>query len=137
MACPAFEIHFPDHASPTVSWLPTKQPTGESYVERDDNLMVDEMGDGRTLRFGRRGDPVEEFRYRFTGLTQADKAGWEAFVTEAAGEEFELIDNTMDDDAFIVVVLNGDGVRRRWRYAGAQKWEVELAFRKVRDSTVT
>jgi len=137
MPCPDFEAHYPDHVNPEVSWVPSKQPTTDSDVGDDDNLAVDEMGDGRTLRFNRRGDSVEEFNHSFRGLSQADKAAFRTFIETAAGEEFELIDNTMDDDAFVVVVLTEEGVRRRWRYRGGQKWDFELVTRKVRDSTVS
>lgn len=128
-----FELRYPP-GSDANRWLPSHQPVVSSSLHRhQDGLFPDVMGDALTMYVYQIGDPVREYHYTFTGLTQADKAAFEAFQATVETGTFEIRDGDCGPiTAFVKVKFAPDGgFGRRWTLLGGSRWGVQFRFRQV------
>lgn len=125
----AFELHYPDETTPTVSWTPSAEPevNGTKQTNRR-NVLQDVMADGFTVHSTKTGSSFREYEERFLALTGTDKANFETFADAVLGETFKLLDpNTAG--AYVSVKFALGALDEEWTPLGNAKWSVTLRFR--------
>jgi hypothetical protein len=121
----AFELRYPNHTSPTTSWVPLADPTPDYGQLHYAPSIIHQMADRKTAYGYLLGSVGDEYAYMFQALSDAEKASLETFLNTVLMQQFELNDPV--SGAWVVVVFHPEmQLELHWAPFGPTTWKVPI-----------
>jgi hypothetical protein len=124
-----FGFWYPNHTSPTATWLPHRGPVTGTKVTEVSGLVANLLADKVTYhKYVEAPDPFEIWVLAFNDLDETDRGLFKTFQRAILGARFEMYDVTTD--AYFLCVFAPDNLDVDWQvdYSTGDRWSAAVTL---------